>query len=115
MKMFFALVFSVFATVAYAGQTASVVKTTEEPTVATDAQADCACTEEARLVSLGPWRMRRLNRIACRQEARDARSCCNCCESKCCESKCCESKCKPRLILVEPRRTKCCNGCCSCN
>lgn len=111
--MFFALVFSCLATTAFAGQTVSVLKT-EEPTVATDAQASCGCAESARLVRLGPWRMRRLNRLACRQEARDARNCCDCCNS--CEPKC-ESSCgcKPRLIVVEPRRTKCCNGSCSCN
>lgn len=95
MKTVFALVFSCFATVLFAGEdgTKSVLVNKEQP-LATECQ-EC---EQARAVTLSSWRVRRLNKIADRQEARE--NCgCDCA---------CESKCKTRLVLVESRKPNCC-------
>lgn len=60
------------------------------------------CSEVAKVAKLAPWQVRRLNRIADRQEARDARKCC--CDPCACEKadKC--DCCKTRAVVVESRR-----------
>jgi hypothetical protein len=63
-----------------------------------------ACCEEARSVKLSPWHTRRLNRIADRQEARESRNCCDCCNSGC------ECRKKPKTLVVESKVKKC--DCC---
>jgi len=69
------------------------------PTVAAPATAPCC--EAAKLAKLPEWQVRRLNRIADRQEARDARKCC--CDPCACE-KADACKCKTRTVVVEARR-----------
>jgi hypothetical protein len=64
----------------------------------------CCEVEEARAVKLSPWHTRRLNRIADRQEAREARNCCDSCKESC---DCCK---KPKALVVEARSKKC--NCC---
>lgn len=87
--------------------TVSVLKT-EAPqaaqTTVTPTITPVAC-EEARVVKLAPWQVRRLNRVADRQEARDSRNCC--CKDSCgCNDDCCK---KPKTLVLESRR-KC--DCC---
>lgn len=69
------------------------------PAATTIAPADCC--ETAKLAKLPEWQVRRLNRIADRQEAREARKCfcdpCACQKSDAC-------KCKTRTVVVEARR-----------
>jgi hypothetical protein len=52
------------------------------PVAVTPVGCDACVVEEARAVRLSPWHVRRLNRIADRQEVRDAcncrRECCDC-------------------------------------
>jgi hypothetical protein len=105
-NVFAALCMCLFASVAFSGEV-SVLKTEEAPAVAvapaTVVVAPCAgqCQPEMRAVTLSPWQVRRLNRIADRQETRDARNCCGCCESSC----------RGTNVLVEARKKPCC-GCC---
>lgn len=55
--------------------------------------------EVAKLVKLAPWQVRRLNRVADRQEARDAKKCC--CVEK---SDRCKCACRrPPAVVVESR------------
>lgn len=109
MKIFalIALAFSA-ATVSFASEgTISVLKTSNEPTPAVaqptaavaqpTAQACCQEVEEVRAVKLSPWTVRRLNRVADRQEARDARKCC--CDPCDCN--------KTKTVLVESRKKTC--------
>lgn len=103
-NVFAALCLSLFASVALSGEV-SVLKT--EPTQANVATATASapcdqCQTEVRALTLAPWQVRRLNRVADRQEARDARkSCCGCCETSC----------RSTNVLVEARKKPCC-GCC---
>lgn len=112
MKIFAAFVALVcFAAVSFANDgTVSVLKTANEaattpaatqPTVATTTTT--ACCEEARVVKLSPWTVRRLNRVADRQEAREARNCC-------CKGCNCSDDCNPKTLVVESRKKTCnCN------
>jgi cytochrome oxidase assembly protein ShyY1 len=59
------------------------------------------CCEPAKLAKLPPWQVRRLNRIADRQAARDARKCC-CDPCECQKVDACG--CKTRAVVVEARR-----------
>lgn len=117
MKNFAAFVaLACFAAVSFANDgTTSVLKNASEATTAqtvaqpTVAQAVVAqptvvnattapvCCEQARVVKLSPWTVRRLNRVADRQEARDARNCC--CKSS--------DDCSPKALVVESRRKTC--------
>jgi hypothetical protein len=112
----FAVLFAVAFAAAYveAGQdgTVSVLKTEQAPAVAAAPApavvSTVACCEEARGVEargvkLSPWHVRRINRIADRQEAREARNCC--CKSESCD--CCK---KSKTLVVEARGRKC--DCC---
>lgn len=63
--------------------------------------AAAPCCEPAKLAKLPPWQLRRLNRIADRQEAREARKCC--CDPCACEKED-ACKCKTRTVVVEARR-----------
>lgn len=71
------------------------------PEVAVVVASLAPCCEPAKLAKLPPWQVRRLNRIAERQEARDARKCC--CDPCACE-KDDSCKCKARAVVVEARR-----------
>lgn len=115
MKIFAAFVALVcFAAVSFANDgTVSVLKTANEvtttqaaaqPTVATTTTTTTtACCEEARVVKLSPWTVRRLNRVADRQEAREARNCC-------CKGCNCSDDCNPKTLVVESRKKTCnCN------
>lgn len=106
MKSVFFAVAVMFATAAFAQDgTKSVLA--NAPTVAADASsaapkpaaADVQCCESAKLVRLAPWQVRRLNRIADRQEAREAKKCC--CPGK--SDKCkCDCR-KAATVVVESR------------
>ena len=87
------------ATTATAVTTSPAVTVT--PTVAC-ASCETASCETARAVRLSPWHTRRINRVADRQETRDAR---NCCSASC---DCCKSK----TLVVENRRKCACNCAC---
>ena len=88
--------------------TVSVLKaaTAQTPAPAPVVQTAVAC-EEARVVKLAPWQVRRLNRVADRQEAREARKCC--CDSCSCKDDCCQ---KPKTLVLESRRKEKCDCCC---
>jgi hypothetical protein len=88
-------------TVAAATTTTATVACCEGATTV----ATVACCEEARAVKLAPWTVRRLNRVADRQEAREARKC-GCCKESC---NCGQDCCKAPTALVESRRK--CNRC----
>jgi len=94
------LIFS--AVVASAGEVSVLKK--EEATVAAPAvvavSAPCCQSqcEELRSLSLPPWQVRRLNRVADRQEARDAKRC-GCCDA-----------CKDNNVLVKSNKKSC--SCC---
>lgn len=102
-----------FAAVSFANDgTISVLKTTNEtttqptvaaaaPVVPVAANACCEEAQEARVVKLSPWTVRRLNRVADRQEAREAR---NCCCNKSCK---CSDDCNPKTLVVESRKKTC--------
>lgn len=96
-------------TAAYAGDdgTTSVLATNEAQTVSAPAvtvvpaAAPC-CEPTAKVVKLAPWTVRRLNRIADRQEAREERKCC--CNPCACNKDCCDDA---KVVLVESRRNCC--------
>jgi hypothetical protein len=102
MKIFYLLAILSIANVTAAGDgTESVlVAATETETVASPAVVvdTTACCETAKLAKLPPWQVRRLNRVADRQEARDARKCCDPCA---CGK---EDACITRAVVVEARR-----------
>lgn len=111
MKIFAAFVaLFCLAAVSFANDgTISVLKTaneTAQPTVATVTTAPAtpvavnACCEEARVVKLSPWTVRRLNRVADRQEAREARNCC-------CKGCDCTDNCNPKTLVIESRKKTC--------
>lgn len=87
--------------------TVSVLKaeTTQVSAPAPVAATATAC-EEARVVKLSPWQVRRLNRVADRQEARDARKCC--CDPCSCKDDCCK---KTKTLILESRRKENCDCC----
>lgn len=95
MKSIFAVLF-VFCAAANAADDGTVSVLTNPPAPVV---ADSVCCEQARSVKLAPWTVRRLNRVADRQEAREARKCC--CNDVCKEDCCCN---KPKLLVVENRR-----------
>lgn len=85
------------------GTSSVLVNTPETAAVASPAVVVAAapCAETAKLAKLPPWQVRRLNRIADRQEAREARKCC--CDPCACEK---DDACKgkTRAVVVEARR-----------
>ncbi len=83
---------------------APVAAQTSAPAPVAAQTVACCEVEEARAVKLSPWHTRRLNRIADRQEAREARNCCDSCKESC---DCCK---KPKALVVEARSKKC--NCC---
>jgi hypothetical protein len=110
-KTVLTVAFCVFACAAFAAEgvptpadnTVSVLASA--PTTQTVVVAAApACCETAKEVRLTAWQSRRLSRQADRQEARDARDCCNCdCPSK----KDCRTK---ALVLTKSRPAcNCCN------
>lgn len=111
MKSLFFAVAVAFATVAVAQEgTKSVLVNAPTPasneassSVATAAPAVSSavsqCCEPAKLVKLAPWQVRRLNRVAERQEAREAKKCCRSDKSDNCK---CECR-KPSAVVVESR------------
>lgn len=76
------------------------------PASATAPVVQTSACEEARVVKLAPWQVRRLNRVADRQEAREARKCCDACS---CKDDCCQ---KPKTLVLESRRKEKCDCCC---
>jgi hypothetical protein len=96
MKNLFTLAILSIATTAAAQEGTSSVLVN-----ATETSAPVACCETAKLVKLPAWRIRRLNRIADRQEAREARKCC--CDPCACENTC-DCNCRTRTIVAEARR-----------
>ena len=85
---------------------ATTTTTVAAAATTTTTTATVACCEEARAVKLAPWTVRRLNRVADRQEAREARKC-GCCKESCnCSQDCCKA---PKALVVESRRK--CNCC----
>jgi hypothetical protein len=100
-NLFILAILSVATTAAAQEGTSSVLANAPETTVAaaTPAPAPVACCETAKLAKLPPWQVRRLNRIADRQEAREARKCC--CDP--CE-KANPCACKTKAVVVEARR-----------
>jgi len=110
-SIFAALAIAVSVATTYAGtptpadDTVSVLKTTTVQSAAPVVQATVC--EEARVVKLAPWQVRRLNRVADRQEAREAK---NCCKDSCsCKDDCCQ---KPKTLVLESRRKEKCDCCC---
>lgn len=104
MKNLFTLAILSIATTAAAQEgTSSVLVNAPETTATavTPSSAPVACCETAKLVKLPAWRIRRLNRIADRQEAREARKCC--CDPCACENTC-DCNCRTRTIVAEARR-----------
>lgn len=114
MKIFFLSLFTFLVCVSsYAGEndtsvlvadsTTESIATTSATIVTTPITIVTCCDsiEPVKLAKLPPWKVRRLNRIADRQEARDARKCC-------CDPCTCEKhdayKCKTRAVVVEARR-----------
>lgn len=85
-------------------KTAPAIAQTSAPAPVAAQTVACCEVEEARAVKLSPWHTRRLNRIADRQEAREARNCCDSCKESC---DCCK---KPKALVVEARSKKC--NCC---
>lgn len=69
-------------------------------------QAQIVSCEEAKVVKLAPWQVRRLNRVADRQEAREARKCCDPCSCK--KDDCCQ---KSKTLVLESRRKEKCDCC----
>lgn len=84
---------------------AAVATTTVATATPVVAATPVAC-EEARVVKLPQWQVRRLNRVADRQEAREARNCCK--DSCACDKDCC----KPKTLVLESRRKEKCDCCC---
>jgi hypothetical protein len=71
------------------------------PTVVVVADPCCEPVRSTKLAKLPPWQVRRLERIADRQEAREIRKCC--CEPCACDiNEAC--KCNCRTVVVESRR-----------
>lgn len=106
-SVFFAAIAMIATVVVAQDGTTSVL--TNQPTPAagtattTVAATPVECCEEAKVAKLAPWQVRRLNRIADRQEAREARKCC--CDPCACEKEdACKCKCKTRAVVVEARR-----------
>lgn len=104
------LVFASIALIAtaVAAQEGTTSVLTNQPTPAAQATAPTTapapaaqCSEVAKVAKVAPWQARRLNRIADRQEAREARKCC--CDPCACE-KAEACKCKARTVVVEARR-----------
>lgn len=91
--------------------TVSVLKAAAvQPSTSTSAPAtapvvQASACEEARVVKLAPWQVRRLNRVADRQEAREARKCCDACSCK--KDDCCQ-----KTLVLESRRKEKCDCCC---
>lgn len=104
--VFAAIALIATAVVAQDGTT-SVLKGQPTPATATadttaTATAAEPCVETAKVVKLAPWHVRRLNRIADRQEAREARKCC-CDKCECASCDKCDC-CKTKAVVVESRR-----------
>jgi nucleotidyltransferase/DNA polymerase involved in DNA repair len=99
-NIFAALCLTLVAAMAHAGETSDgTVSVLKSPAVTTPCQASACQVEEVRALKLPEWQVRRLNRIADRQEVREARRCdcaCGCSDEK--------------NVLVESRRKKDC--CC---
>lgn len=111
-SIFFALAIAVSVATTYAGtptpadDTASVLKTTTAQSAPAPVVQATDC-EEARVVKIAPWQVRRLNRVADRQEVREAK---NCCKDSCsCKDDCCQ---KPKTLVLESRRKEKCDCCC---
>jgi hypothetical protein len=106
-NLFTMAILSIAATAAAQDGTSSVLVNAPEtttPAVATPAVAVAAtdaCCETAKLAKLPPWQVRRLNRIADRQAAREARKCC--CDPCACQ-KADPCDCKTKAVVVEARR-----------
>ena len=82
-------------------QTSAPAPVAAQTVACCEAETVACCSEEARAVKLSPWHTRRLNRIADRQEAREARNCCDACNDGC---DCCK---KPKALVVEAKVKKC--------
>jgi len=100
-NIFAALCLTLVAATVHAGETSDgTVSVLNNPSAATTKPCQVACqVEEVRALKLPEWQVRRLNRIADRQEVREARRCdcaCGCSDEK--------------NVLVESRRKKDC--CC---
>ena len=112
MKTILAVIGSfVFATVVCGGETATVLKTAPtEVVVATVAPSQpCACEascEVAKVAKISPRHARRLTRIADRQEAREARNCCN--DACDCGGGCCKTS-TTLVATTKARKCECCN------
>jgi hypothetical protein len=100
MDILFVFASLVLTTVSFAEDgTVSVLANNETPAAAPAVvvvSAPVACCEEARTVKLSPWVVRRLNRVADRQEAREDRCCCRC---KGCDS--------AKTLVLESRKKTC--------
>ena len=107
MKFVLTAVACLFSFVAFAGNEPTSVLVNDSAATAPQPAASCCECEEARVVKLAPWTVRRLNRVADRQEAREARNCC--CAKDCCKGDCC-CKAKPKVLVVENRKNNC--NCC---
>jgi len=114
-SIFAALAIAVSVATTYAGtptpadDTVSVLKTATVQSAAPAPVVQATACEEARVVKLAPWQARRLNRVADRQEAREAK---NCCKDSCsCKEDCCQ---KPKTLVLESRRKEKCDCCCCC-
>lgn len=103
-NIFAALCLTLVAATVYAGETSDgTVSVLKSPTATTTPCQATACqVEEVRALKLPEWQVRRLNRIADRQEVRDARRCDCACTCGCSDEK---------NVLVESRRKK---DCCCC-
>lgn len=104
---------ALFSVVAYGADTPTLATTTTTDNTAsvvvngastTTTTADCNSCDSLRGVRLSPWHVRRLNRIADRQEARECRDACNCN---------CNCKPAPNVLVEQNRRCKC-NPNCNC-
>jgi hypothetical protein len=105
-NLFILAILSIATTAAAQEGTSSVLVNAPEsttPTVASPAVVVTApqCCDTAKLAKLPPWQVRRLNRIADRQEAREARKCC-CDPCECEKADAC--KCHTKAVVVEARR-----------
>ena len=105
MKNLYLMAILLVASVAVAGDGTSSVLVNAPKEAVQEAPAVAAgpavCCETAKLAKLPAWQVRRLNRIADRQEAREARKCC--CDPCACEKED-ACKCKTRTVVVEARR-----------
>jgi hypothetical protein len=106
-NLFILAILSIATTAAAQEGTSSVLVNAPEattPAVASPAvtvtPAPAACCETAKLAKLPAWQVRRLNRIADRQEAREARKCC-CDPCECEKADAC--KCRTKAVVVEAR------------